>query len=40
MKNKDLQNIVLLKYQEGDSPTEAHPHLNGGISLAAIKRWS
>ena len=39
MKNKDLQNIVLSKYQQGDSPTEPHRHLNGGISLAAIKSW-
>ena len=39
MKSKDLQNIVLSKYQKGDTPTEIHPHLNGGISLATIKAW-
>ena len=39
MKSKDVQNIVLLKYQNGDTPTEIHRHLNGGISLATAKRW-
>ena len=37
MKSKDLQNIILSKYQKGDTPTEIHRCLNGGISLAAIK---
>ena len=39
MKSKDLQNIVLSKYQKGDTSTETHHHLNGGISLATIKSW-
>ena len=39
MKSKDLQNIVLSKYQKGDTPTEIHRHLNGDISLVAVKRW-
>ena len=39
MKNKDLQNIVLSKYQKGDTPTEIHRHFNGGISLSTIKSW-
>ena len=38
MKSKDLQNIVLLRYQKGDTPTEIHRHLNARISLATIKR--
>ena len=39
MKSKDLQNIVLSKYQKGDTRTEIHRHLNGRISLPTIKRW-
>ena len=39
MKSKDLQNIVLAKYQKGDIPIEIHCRLNGGISLAMIKSW-
>ena len=37
MKNKDIQNIVLSKYQQDDTPTEIHHHLNGGISSTTIK---
>ena len=37
MKSKDLQNIVLSKYQKGDIPTEIHHDLNGRISLVTIK---
>ena len=37
MKRKDLQNIVLSKYQQGDTSTKIHHHLNGGMSLATIK---
>jgi transposase len=39
MKSKHLQNIVLSKYQKGDTPTEIHRDLNGGIGLSTIKRW-
>ena len=39
MNSKDLQNIVLSKYQKGDTPTEIHRNLNGGISLAIVTRW-
>ena len=38
MKSKDLQNIVLSKYQNGDASTKICRDLNGGISLAAVKR--
>ena len=38
MKSKDLQNILLPKDQKRDTPTEIHRHLNGGVSLAMIKR--
>ena len=39
MESKDLQKIVLSKYQNGDTPTEIHRDLNGGIGLSTIKRW-
>ncbi|CAF1628032.1 unnamed protein product [Rotaria magnacalcarata] len=39
MKSKDLQKIVLSKYQKGDAPTKISHDLNGGISLATVKRW-
>ena len=39
MKIKDLQNVILSKYQKGDTSTEIHRDLNGGISLATIKSW-
>ncbi|CAF1141248.1 unnamed protein product [Adineta ricciae] len=39
MKSKDLENIVLSKYRNGDTPTEIHRDLNGGIVLTTIKRW-
>ncbi|CAF2122824.1 unnamed protein product [Rotaria magnacalcarata] len=39
MKSKDLQNIVLSKYQNGDTPTKNFRDLNGGIGLRTIKRW-
>ena len=39
MKSKDLQNIVLPKYEKGDTPTEIFRDLNGGIGLSTIKRW-
>ncbi len=39
MKSKDLQRIVLSKYQNGDTPTKIFRDLNGGIGLRTIKRW-
>ena len=39
MKSKDLQKIVLSKYQSGDAPTKICRDLNGGIDLRTIKRW-
>ena len=39
MKSKDLQNIVLSKYENGDAPTKISRDLNGGISLVTVKRW-
>ena len=37
--SKDLQNIVLSKYQNGDAPTKICRDLFGGISLVTVKRW-
>ena len=39
MKNKDLQNMLLSRYQTGDTTTVIHRHLNGEISLLSIKSW-
>ena len=39
MKSKDLQKVVLSKYQNGDNPTKIYRDLNGGIGLRTIKRW-
>ena len=38
MKSKDLQKVVLSKYQNGDNPTKIYRDLNGGIGLRTIKR--
>ena len=39
MKSKDPQNIVLSKYQKGDTATEIRCPLNSEISLATNKSW-
>ena len=39
MKSKDLQNVVLSKYQNGDTTTKTHRDLNGGIGLRTIEWW-
>ena len=39
MKSKDLQNVVALKHQNGDNPTNVFRDLNGVIDLTTIKRW-
>lgn len=39
MKSKDLQNVVILKRQNGDEPTEIFRDLSGGLCLKAVKRW-
>ena len=39
MKSKELQNVVLSKYHNGDTPIEIYRALNGGIGLTTIKRW-
>ena len=39
MKSKDLQNVVLSKYQKSDTPKQTYHHLNGGLGLRTIERW-
>ena len=39
MKRKDLQKLVLLKYDNGDGTTKILRDLNGAISLSTIERW-
>ena len=39
MKSKDLQKIVLSKYQNGNTSTKIYRDLNGGLGLTTIERW-
>ena len=39
MKSKDLQNIVLSKYQNGDTAGKIYRGLDDAIGLRTIKRW-
>ena len=39
MKSKDIQNLVLSKYQSGDEPAKIFRDLNGSVSLPTIERW-
>ncbi|CAM4836603.1 unnamed protein product [Rotaria magnacalcarata] len=39
MKSKNIQDIVLSKYRNGDTPTKIFRDLSGGVGLATIKRW-
>ena len=39
MKSKDLQNVVLSKCQNDDTPTKIYHDLSGAIGLRAIKQW-
>ena len=39
MQSKDLQNVVLSRYQNGDTPTKIYHDLSGVIGLRAIKQW-
>lgn len=39
MKSKDIQKLVLSKYEKGEGPSEIFQHLNGTVSLITIKRW-
>ena len=39
MKSKDLQKLVLSKYEKGEGPSEIFRHLNGALCLRTDKRW-
>ena len=39
MKSKDLQNVVLSKYQNSDTLTKIYHDLSSAIGLRTIKRW-
>ena len=39
MKSKDVQDIVLSKFRDGDTPTKIFRDLNDGLGLATTKRW-
>ena len=38
-RSKDLQNVILSKYQNDDTPTEIYHDLSGAIGLRTIKQW-
>lgn len=39
MKSKDLQKLVLSKYENGDGPKKIFRDLNGAMGLRTIERW-
>ena len=39
MKSKDLQKLVLSKYEAGQTPTKIFQDLNGAMSYRTVKRW-
>ena len=39
MKSTDVQDVVLSKYRNGDTPTKIFRALNGGVGLATTKGW-
>ncbi|CAF1450327.1 unnamed protein product [Adineta ricciae] len=39
MKSKDLQNVVLHKYEDGDGLNKIFRNLNGSLGLITITRW-
>ena len=39
MKSKDLQNIVLSKYKDGQSCIKIHEDLHGSVGLSTVERW-
>ena len=39
MKSKDLQKLVLSKYENGEGPSKIFRHLNGVLCLRTVKRW-
>ena len=39
MKSKDLQKLVLSKYETGQTPKKIFEDLNGAVSYPTVKRW-
>ena len=39
MKSKDLQKLVLSKYEAGQTPKKIFEDLNGAVSYPTVKRW-
>ena len=39
MKSKDVQNLVLSKYKDGQSCIKIHEDLHGSVGLSTIERW-
>ena len=39
MKSKDLQKLILSKYEKGEGPSEIFRHLNGALCFRTVKRW-
>ena len=39
MKSKDLQKLVLVKYEAGQTPKKTFADLNGAVSYRTVKRW-
>ena len=39
MKSKDLQNVVLSKYKDGQSSIKIHEDLHGSVGLSTVERW-
>ena len=39
MKSKDLQKLILSKYETGQIPKKVFEDLNGAVSYPTVKRW-
>ncbi|CAF4105035.1 unnamed protein product, partial [Rotaria magnacalcarata] len=39
VRSKDLQKLVLSKYEKGEGPSDIFRHLNGALCLRTVKRW-
>ena len=39
MKSKDLQNVVLSKYKDGQSSMKIHEDLHGSEGLSTVEKW-
>ena len=39
MKSKDLQKLVLSKYENSKGPSEIFRHLNDALCLRTVKQW-